>query len=107
MLLVYTLECIYSLTTLGEKACNSIVDIRGVVDTLVSMVTIEAHSLGPHACIQMKVVETIPSRMLAQHRQQQVQQPILQQKGNILEQSKIVYYHRVLLQYNVLNIFRN
>ncbi|CAO1356472.1 unnamed protein product [Diamesa serratosioi] len=89
MLLVYTLECIYSLTTLGEKSCNSIVDIRGVVDTLVSMVTIEAHSLGPHACIQMKVVETIPSRMLAQHRQQQVQQPILQQKGNIVEQQRI------------------
>ncbi|CRK95629.1 CLUMA_CG009087, isoform A [Clunio marinus] len=64
MLLIYTLECVYSLTSLGEKACNSIVDIHGVMDTLVSMITIEAQSLGPDSCIQMKVVETVPTRML-------------------------------------------
>lgn len=41
MLLLYTLECIYALTSLGEKACNTIIHVRGIIDTLVSLVTIE------------------------------------------------------------------
>lgn len=60
MLLVYTLECLYSLSSLGEKPCNLIVGIHGVVDTLVSLVTVEGKSYGPKACIGMKLVETVP-----------------------------------------------
>lgn len=60
MLLVYTLECLYSLSSLGERPCNLIVNIHGVIDTLVSLVTVEGKSYGPKACIGMKLVETVP-----------------------------------------------
>lgn len=92
MLLVYTLECVYSLTSLGEKACNAIVDIHGLMDTLVSMVTIEAQSLGPDSCIQMKVVETVPARMMApQPRPAHVPQHLVQRSGNIPDQQRAMY----------------
>lgn len=41
MLLIHTLECLYSLSSLGEKACNSIMHVRGAVDSLVSLITVE------------------------------------------------------------------
>jgi AT-rich interactive domain-containing protein 2 len=91
MLLIYTLECVYSLTSLGEKACNAIVDIHGVMDTLVSMVTIEAQSLGPDSCINMKVVETVPARMI-QPQQRHVQQNIMQRPGNIPDQQRAMKF---------------
>ncbi|XP_055689207.1 AT-rich interactive domain-containing protein 2 isoform X2 [Lutzomyia longipalpis] len=59
MLLLYTLECIYALSLLGERSCNAIVQVRGVVDTLVSLVTVEAQSYGADGCIMMRVVETV------------------------------------------------
>lgn len=59
MLLIYTLECLYSLSSLGEKACNYIVQVHGIIDTLVSLVTVEGKSYGPKACIGMKLVETV------------------------------------------------
>nr|XP_018917208.1 PREDICTED: AT-rich interactive domain-containing protein 2 isoform X2 [Bemisia tabaci] len=59
MLLVYTLECLYSLSSLGERACNAIMHVHGAIDTLVSLVTVEAQSYGPKACILMRVVETV------------------------------------------------
>ncbi|KAL1509667.1 hypothetical protein ABEB36_004373 [Hypothenemus hampei] len=61
MLLIYTLECLYSLSSLGERACNYIATNHGVIDTLMSLVTVEGKSYGPKACIGMKLVETIPS----------------------------------------------
>lgn len=92
MLLIYTLECVYSLTSLGEKACNSIVDIHGVMDTLVSLVTIEAQSLGPDSCIQMKVVETVPARMMQQpQRPSHVPSNIIHRSGNIPDQQRAMY----------------
>lgn len=65
MLLLYTLECIYSLSSLGERACNFIIQVKGVIDTLVSLVTVEAQSYGPDACILMRVVETVPGTTVA------------------------------------------
>lgn len=65
MLLLYTLECVYALTSLGEKTCNAIVHVRGVVDTLVSLVTVEAQSFGADGCILMRVVETIPGSLVS------------------------------------------
>ncbi|XP_073998819.1 brahma associated protein 170kD isoform X2 [Rhodnius prolixus] len=59
MLLICTLECLNAISSLGEKACNSIVRVRGAVDVLVSLITVEAQSYGPRACIQMRVVETV------------------------------------------------
>lgn len=93
MLLVYTLECVYSLSSLGEKACNAIVDIHGVVDTLVSMITLEAQSLGSESCIQMKVVETVPTRQLfhTPARPHIMPQNVMIQKGNIPDQQRALY----------------
>ncbi|KAG5679395.1 hypothetical protein PVAND_008963 [Polypedilum vanderplanki] len=92
MLLIYTLECVYSLSTLGEKACNSIVDIHGIIDTLVSMITIEAQSLGSESCIQMKVVETVPTRQLFHTPARHVMpQNVMIQKGNIPDQQRAMY----------------
>ncbi|KAK7084791.1 AT-rich interactive domain-containing protein 2 [Halocaridina rubra] len=59
MLLIYTLECLYSLSSLGTPACNAIVRARGSIHTLISLLTVEAQSYGPEACIGMKVVETV------------------------------------------------
>ncbi|BES90510.1 Brahma associated protein 170kD [Nesidiocoris tenuis] len=59
MLLVYTLECLNAISSLGEKACNCIFRVRGALDVLVSLITVEAQSYGPKACIQMRVVETV------------------------------------------------
>ncbi|KAF5270062.1 hypothetical protein FQA39_LY08474 [Lamprigera yunnana] len=67
MVLVYTLECLYSLSSLGEKPCNMIVNIHGVIDTLVSLVTVEGKSYGPKACIGMKLVETVPGGVASQN----------------------------------------
>ncbi|XP_076257335.1 brahma associated protein 170kD isoform X9 [Rhynchophorus ferrugineus] len=61
MLLIYTLECLYSLSSLGERSCAFIANNHGVIDTLVSLVTVEGKSYGPKACIGMKLVETIPT----------------------------------------------
>ncbi|XP_050443412.1 AT-rich interactive domain-containing protein 2 isoform X2 [Adelges cooleyi] len=59
MLLIQTLECLYSLSSLGERACNAIVHVHGVIDTLVSLITVEAQAYGPKACILMRVIETV------------------------------------------------
>lgn len=59
MLLIYTLECILSMTGLGDAVCDEIVRVQGSVATLVSLVTVEAQSYGPKGCILMRVVETV------------------------------------------------
>lgn len=74
MLLIYTLECLYSLSSLGERSCNFIANNHGVIDTLVSLVTVEGKSYGPKACIGMKLVETIPSGSQLQNQSQTSQQ---------------------------------
>ena len=59
-LLITVLECLYSLTSLGELPCNALVKTHSAVELLVSLVTVEAQSYGPKACILMRVVETVP-----------------------------------------------
>ncbi|KAG7305022.1 hypothetical protein JYU34_010469, partial [Plutella xylostella] len=51
-----TVECVYSLTSLGERACEQVASSTG---TLVALLTVEAQSYGPQACILMRVVETV------------------------------------------------
>ena len=80
-LLISALECLHSLSCLGEHSCNAIVRTHGALDALVSLVTVEAQSYGPKACILMRVVETVPGTSSAaaaaqaqqqqQHQQQQ------------------------------------
>lgn len=65
MLLLYTLECIYALSALGERSCANIVQVSGLVGQLVALVTVEAQSYGPDGCILMRVVETVPSTSAA------------------------------------------
>jgi AT-rich interactive domain-containing protein 2 len=95
LLLVFTLECLYSLTSLGEKPCNLVVDIKGVLDTLVSLLTIEAQSLGPGSCIQMRVIETVPVHVQKNHPnvQQQVMRTPNQVHPNIMRtpEQRVVY----------------
>ncbi|KAL0118043.1 hypothetical protein PUN28_009019 [Cardiocondyla obscurior] len=66
-LLVYTLECLYALTSLGERPCTSVARVRGAIDTLVALVTVEAQSYGPKACILMRVVETVSTAAAQQN----------------------------------------
>ena len=44
----------------GEQPCNQIVKTHSAIELLVSLVTVEAQSYGPKACILMRVVETVP-----------------------------------------------
>lgn len=74
MLLLYTLECLFALSSMGEKACFAIVQINGVIDTLVSLVSVEAQSYGPDGCILMRVVETVPTPIASQQQPHQHQQ---------------------------------
>lgn len=62
-LLISTLECLYSLSCLGATPCNSIARTHGAIDALVSLMTVEAQSYGPKACILMRVVETVPGAL--------------------------------------------
>ncbi|XP_013112828.2 AT-rich interactive domain-containing protein 2 isoform X2 [Stomoxys calcitrans] len=64
MLLLFTLEAIYALTCMGSKSCQSMMHVRGIVDQLISLITVEAQSYGPDGCILMRVVETVPGNML-------------------------------------------
>ncbi|XP_055917031.1 AT-rich interactive domain-containing protein 2 isoform X2 [Eupeodes corollae] len=64
MLLLYTLEAIYALSSLGHKSCSSLVQVKGIINSLVSLITVEAQSYGPDGCILMRVVETVPGNML-------------------------------------------
>ncbi|XP_050672817.1 AT-rich interactive domain-containing protein 2 isoform X3 [Leptidea sinapis] len=87
MALVCSLECVYSLTSLGEAACEAVARVSGVLHTLVSLVTVEAQSYGPRACILMRVVETVSGPAAAADREadkekahQLTQQQLIQTK---------------------------
>ena len=76
-LLISTLECLYAISCHGEVTCNAIARTHGALETLVSLVTVEAQSYGPKACILMRVVETVPgSNPTAMHPQQTQLQPL-------------------------------
>uniref|UniRef100_A0A1A9WJD6 ARID domain-containing protein n=1 Tax=Glossina brevipalpis TaxID=37001 RepID=A0A1A9WJD6_9MUSC len=64
MLLIFTLETIYALTSLGTKSCHLVMQVKGMIDQLISLITVEAQSYGPDGCILMRVIETIPGNML-------------------------------------------
>lgn len=55
MLLLYTLECLFALSSLGEKSCYAIVQINGVIDTLVSLVSVEV-TYCLHICLSLAQV---------------------------------------------------
>ena len=49
----------YSISCHGENTCTARVRTHGALEMLVSLVTVEAQSYGPKACILMRVVETV------------------------------------------------
>lgn len=95
MLLLYTLECLFALSSMGEKACFAIVQVNGVIDTLVSLVSVEAQSYGPDGCILMRVVETIPTHLGQQPQPYQQQQTHVQSQPTItqLQTQPIIQQH--------------
>lgn len=89
MLLLYTLECLFALSSMGEKACFAIVQISGVIDTLVSLVSVEAQSYGPDGCILMRVVETVPTPLVSQQQGHHSQHSSYQQQTHTQSQPVI------------------
>lgn len=89
MLLLYTLECLFALSSMGEKACFAIVQINGVIDTLVSLVSVEAQSYGPDGCILMRVVETVPTPLASQQQGHHSHQHNYQQQSHATSQPVI------------------
>ncbi|XP_017865784.1 PREDICTED: AT-rich interactive domain-containing protein 2 isoform X3 [Drosophila arizonae] len=65
MLLIFTLEAIYALSTLGARPCSMLMQVRGLLDQLVALLTVEAQSYGAAGCILMRVVEVVPGNILS------------------------------------------
>ena len=40
-LLIYTLECVYALSSLGQATCNAFLHCPGTLDILISLLTVE------------------------------------------------------------------
>ncbi|KAK2712996.1 hypothetical protein QYM36_011633 [Artemia franciscana] len=57
LLLIMTLECLLSVSSLGESSCNRILNSHSSLKTLLSLLTIEAQSFGQRACINMQVID--------------------------------------------------
>ncbi|KAG6446935.1 hypothetical protein O3G_MSEX004657 [Manduca sexta] len=78
MVVVCTLECVYALTSLGDRASEAVARVPGLVNTLVALVTVEAQSYGPRACILMRVVETVSGPQPEREQEQKPTHPHLQ-----------------------------
>lgn len=65
MLLLYTLECLFALSSLGEKSCFAIVQINGVIDTLVSLVSVEVKQFSLKPIYRLTKFSIIYSRRKA------------------------------------------
>ncbi|XP_052244706.1 AT-rich interactive domain-containing protein 2-like isoform X2 [Dreissena polymorpha] len=59
-LIVYSLEALYQLSEIGEVTNNKIAETSNTVETLISLITVEAQSYGPNSLIGIKVVEYCP-----------------------------------------------
>ncbi|XP_017050315.1 AT-rich interactive domain-containing protein 2 [Drosophila ficusphila] len=65
MLLIFTLEAVYALSSLGARPCSMLMQVRGLMDQLVALITVEAQTYGADGCILMRVVEVVPGNMIA------------------------------------------
>ncbi|KAL3882782.1 hypothetical protein ACJMK2_029089 [Sinanodonta woodiana] len=66
-LIVSSLEALYQLSELGEETTSKIAQVHHTIDTLVSLITVEAQSYGPNSLVGIKVVEYCPPSQLAAH----------------------------------------
>ncbi|CAI5442427.1 unnamed protein product [Caenorhabditis angaria] len=95
MMCVYTLECLYQISEMGDTACDMIADSPKAIQQLVSMSTLEAVAFGPAGLAGMKVVEyqpQFPNPQSAQHQQmlQQQQQQRMQNQQHQQQNSQNV-----------------
>ncbi|XP_076351665.1 uncharacterized protein LOC143247443 [Tachypleus tridentatus] len=58
MLMIYTLEALYSFSELGKRSCEKLVRVHKCVGTLVSLLTFEQSLYGASALSNYKLVET-------------------------------------------------
>nr|NP_610216.1 brahma associated protein 170kD [Drosophila melanogaster]AAF57363.1 brahma associated protein 170kD [Drosophila melanogaster]AGW52162.1 FI23954p1 [Drosophila melanogaster] len=65
MMIIFTLEAVYALSALGARPCSMLMQVRGLIDQLVTLITVEAQSYGTGGCILMRVVEVFPGNMAA------------------------------------------
>ncbi|EDW89057.1 AT-rich interactive domain-containing protein 2 [Drosophila yakuba] len=65
MMIIFTLEAVYALSALGARPCSMLMQVRGLIDQLVALITVEAQSYGADGCILMRVVEVLPGNMAA------------------------------------------